>query len=343
MVWAIILIAVLSFVVWLHHFFTMGSGANVNAFFGITTMIIAIPTGVKVFNWLFTMYRGNISFKTPMLWIMAFFTTFAIGGMTGVVMAMPPVDFQTHNSLFLVAHFHNVIIGGVLFGFFAGISYWFPKITGFCLDEKRGIIAFVFWVVGFYMAFMPLYVLGMMGFMRRTQHYNDLAFHPYMIFAFCGAVCILIGVGCQVWQIAYSFLHRKELAVNANDPWDGRTLEWSLASPAQEYNFAHIPTVSSIDDYWYKKQEWKKSGRPKPAPYVDIHMPKSTPAGFIIAFFAILMGFSCVWNMWLVAGLSFIGMAVTIIVRSFNTDTDYYINKSVVQKTEDAILAGEGS
>jgi cytochrome o ubiquinol oxidase subunit I len=341
MVWAIILIAFLSFVVWLHHFFTMGSGANVNAFFGIMTMVIAIPTGVKVFNWLFTMYRGKIKFATPMLWIMAFFTTFAIGGMTGVMMSVPPVDFQTHNSLFLIAHFHNVIIGGVLFGFFAGVAYWFPKIFGFRLDEKRGIYAFWLWIAGFYLAFMPLYVLGLMGVMRRTQHYTNVAFQPYFIVAFIGALLILAGVLCQFWQIVYSIMHREELRDTTGDPWGGRTLEWTTASPAHAYNFAHTPTVSQIDDFWYQKQAWQASGgKPAPAPYQDIHMPKNTMFGFVIGLLSTLFGFAVIWDMWLLGIFSIVGVIACIIIKSFNTETDYYIKAAEVAATESGQTEG---
>ena len=327
MVWALVIITFLSFVVWLHHFFTMGSGGDVNGFFGIMTMIIAVPTGVKVFNWLFTMYKGKITFTTPMLWVMAFFTTFAIGGMTGVLMAIPPVDFQTHNSLFLVAHFHNVIIGGVVFGFFAGISYWFPKIFGFSLDEKRGKFAFWFWVVGFYIAFMPLYALGLMGVMRRTQHFANLAYAPYLHLALIGAVLILIGFMCQIWQVVYSIKHRKALSDKTGDPWDARTLEWTMASPAPYFNFAIIPTIKHRDDYWESKQRWIKEGRPHPntTHYEDIHMPKDTYAGFIIAMFAGLFGFSMTWHMWIPALIGLAGISITPIVKTFNMDTDYYV------------------
>lgn len=335
MVWAIAIITFLSFVVWLHHFFTMGAGGNVNAFFGITTMIIAIPTGVKVFNWLFTMYRGKIRFDTPMLWVNAFFTTFAIGGMTGVLMAIPPVDFQTHNSLFLVAHFHNVIIGGVVFGFFAGISYWFPKVFGFRLDEKRGKYAFWFWVVGFYVAFMPLYALGLMGVMRRTNHYMNLAYQPYFIVAAIGAGLIMIGFFCQIWQVIYSIKHREELRDKTGDPWDGRTLEWSIASPAPFYNFAHIPTVSQIDDFWEKKEEWRKSGHKHDVPaYNDVHMPKNTPVGFIIALFGALCCFALIWHMLIPGLIGFIGIIATVITRTFNTDVDYYVPAQEVHDIE---------
>lgn len=341
MVWAIIMIGFLGFIVWLHHFFTMGAGPTVNAFFGITTMIIAIPTGVKVFNWLFTMFRGNIHFATPMLWIMAFFSTFAIGGATGVVMAVPPVDFQTHNSLFLVAHFHNVIIGGVLFGFFAGITYWFPKVFGFLLDERIGRYAFYFWVVGFYVAFMPLYPLGLMGAMRRNYHFENLEFQPYLIVAAFGALLIFCGFLCQVWQVAYSIYHRDRLRDKTGDPWDGRTLEWSLSSPAPFYNFAHIPEVSHIDDFWYKKQDWRRhgEGKPQPTSYDDVHMPRSTSYGFIISVFAGIFGFAMVWHMWVPAILAIFGVIAAVIIKSFNLDTDYYVKAAEVETIENEHFA----
>lgn len=339
MVWAIAIITFLSFVVWLHHFFTMGSGADVNAFFGIMTMIIAIPTGVKVFNWLFTMYRGRINFTTPMLWVTAFFTTFAIGGMTGVMMAVPAIDFQTHNSLFLIAHFHNVIIGGVLFGFFAGITYWFPKAFGFKLHEGLGKCAFWFWIVGFYVAFMPLYVLGLMGVMRRTNHYANLAYQPYFVLAAIGSVLILIGFIFQITQFVYSIKNRDKLRDKTGDPWDGRTLEWSIASPAPFYNFAVTPTVNDIDAFWEQKQRWEKEGKPTTLPeYQDIHMPKNTCVGFVIGILAGLFGFAVIWHMWLVAGFAFIGIIITTILRTFNTDVDYYVKADEVREIEMAHL-----
>jgi len=336
MVWAIAIITFLSFVVWLHHFFTMGAGADVNGFFGIATMIIAIPTGVKVFNWLFTMYQGRIILATPMLWVTAFFTTFAIGGMTGVMMAVPPVDFQVHNSLFLVAHFHNVIIGGVLFGYFAGIIYWFPKAFGFRLDEKWGTWSFAFWVVGFYVAFMPLYVLGLNGFMRRVNHYSNTMYQPYFIVAALGAAFILIGICLQIGQLIVSIKHRHTLRDHTGDPWNGRTLEWSVASPAPLYNFAELPIVSTRDQFWEYKQEHLAEGRvhPKNMHYHPIHMPKNTPAGFIIALFAGIAGFALVWHMWIPGLLGFAGVLITMIARTFKTDTDYYIDAATVKKTE---------
>lgn len=336
MVYAIAIITFLSFIVWLHHFFTMGAGADVNSFFGIATMIIAVPTGVKVFNWLFTMYKGKIIMDTPMLWVTAFFTTFAIGGMTGVLMALPPVDFHTHNSLFNVAHFHNAIIGGVLFGYFAGLIYWFPKAFGFRLEERLGKWAFGFWVTGFYVAFMPLYVLGLMGVMRRLVHYDVLAYQPYFVVAAGGSVLVLIGIGLQILQVIVSVLKRDKLRDKTGDPWDGRTFEWATSSPPPAYNFAKLPVAHHLDQYWLDKQKTAVSHHvhPETLDYQDIHMPKNTSAGFIIAIFTGIFGFAMVWQMWIPAIVGLIGAISTAILRTFNTDVDYYIDAATVKKTE---------
>src|SRR5450432_3081580 len=227
MVAATMAICILSFMVWLHHFFTMGAGADVNAIFGIATMIIAVPTGVKIFNWLFTMYGGRIRFQTPLLWAVGFMVTFVIGGMTGVMLAVPSNDFLLHNSLFLIAHFHNVIIGGVLFGCFAALEYWFPKVFGFKLEPRLGKAAFWCWLVGFYVAFMPLYVLGLMGMTRRMQHYDNLAWQPWLMLAAVGSAIILIGIVFQIMQLVVSIRHREELRDRTGDPWHGRSLEWA--------------------------------------------------------------------------------------------------------------------
>src|SRR5437868_4283305 len=247
-------ICILSFMVWLHHFFTMGAGADVNAIFGIATMIIAVPTGVKIYNWLFTMYSGRVVFATPMLWALGFVVTFVIGGITGVLLAVPPADFLLHNSLFLVAHFHNVIIGGVLFGAFAGYEYWFPKAFGFRLQEGLGKAAFWFWIVGFYVAFMPLYVLGLMGMTRRMQHYDVPEWQPWLLVAAGGAALIAIGVALQVVQLVWSIRHREELRDVTGDPWNGRTLEWMTPSPPPMFNYAVMPNVEGVEAYWMRKQ-----------------------------------------------------------------------------------------
>lgn len=338
MVWATAVITFLAFIVWAHHFFTMGAGANVNAVFGILTMIISVPTGVKVFNWLFTMYRGRIRFTTPMYWLMGFFVTFTIGGMTGVMLAVPGIDFQAHNSTFLVAHFHNTIIGGVVFGYFAGLAYWFPKMFGFTLNEKLGKCAFWCWLVGFFVAFVPLYITGALGMTRRLYHYDaSTGFQPYLIVAAIGAGIIAVGVVFQVLQIIVSIKNKDKNRDMTGDPWDGRTLEWTTASPAAAYNFAHIPEVDAIDAFWVQKQQSQHhatAAKQKSIPFVDIHMPKNTAAGFVISIFAFIFSFAMVWHIWWLSLLGLGSAIIALIMRSFNYDTDYYITASEVEANE---------
>jgi len=315
MVMATMAICILSFMVWLHHFFTMGAGADVNAVFGIATMIIAVPTGVKVFNWLFTMYGGSVRFTTPMLWSLGFMVTFVIGGMTGVLMAVPPADFVLHNSLFLVAHFHNVIIGGVLFGAFAGYTYWFPKAFGFRLHEGLGKAAFWCWLVGFYVAFMPLYVLGFMGMTRRMQHYDVPEWRPWLLIAAAGAVIITVGVVLQVVQLVVSIRNREALRDETGDPWDGRSLEWSTASPPPAFNFAVLPNVEGEDAYWRMKSKAREEGAALAEPdYEAIEVPRNSPSGFVCAFFATIIGFSLIWHIWWFAAVGFLGAYATFVV-----------------------------
>jgi cytochrome o ubiquinol oxidase subunit 1 len=327
MVAATMVICVLSFLVWLHHFFTMGASADVNGFFGVMTMIIAVPTGVKVFNWLFTMYGGRVRFTVPVLWSIGFMVTFVIGGMTGVLMAVPPADFQVHNSLFLVAHFHNVIIGGVVFGVLAGFNYWFPKAFGFMLDERWGRRAFWCWLVGFYLAFMPLYVLGLMGMTRRMQHYDDVSWQPWLVLAAIGALVILAGVVCQVVQLVVSIRDRARLRDVTGDPWSGRTLEWSTASPPPAWNFAILPRVAERDAYWTGKQR-AHAAQAQPTqgrPYETIEVPKSSPIGFANAFFAVVTGFALIWHIWWMAGLGLIGAFLTLIAFAFRDQEEVEI------------------
>jgi cytochrome o ubiquinol oxidase subunit 1 len=298
MVLATLAICVLSFMVWLHHFFTMGAGADVNAVFGIMSMIIAIPTGVKLFNWLFTLYRGRLRFEVPLLWAIGFMITFVVGGLTGVLLAVPPADFVLHNSLFLVAHFHNVIIGAVLFGAMAGYYYWFPKAFGFTLDRRLGAVSFWCWLIGFYLAFMPLYVLGLLGMTRRMQHYADLSWQPYLIVAEVGAVVIFGGIVATIAQLVVSIRTRDRRRDLTGDPWNGRTLEWSTASPPPAYNFAVLPEVESLDAFWAMKQH----GPVKPPDqYQSIEMPRGSPNGFVTAFLAVVTGFAMIWHIWWIA------------------------------------------
>ncbi|MBX3580405.1 MAG: cytochrome o ubiquinol oxidase subunit I [Rhizobiaceae bacterium] len=315
MVYATIVITILSYLVWLHHFFTMGSGASVNSFFGITTMIISIPTGAKLFNWLFTMYRGRIRFEEPMMWTVAFMLTFVIGGMTGVMLAVPPADFVLHNSLFLVAHFHNVIIGGVVFGMFAGISYWFPKAFGFKLDPFWGKVSFWFWVVGFYVAFMPLYLLGFMGVTRRLRQFDDPSLQIWFVIAGFGAFLIAIGIAAFLVQIFVSIRNRKALADLTGDPWDGRTLEWSTSSPPPAYNFAFTPVVRDNDAWW----DMKRNGYARPLEgFRPIVMPRNTGAGVVLAGLSLVLGFALVWYIWWLAALCFVSLLIVAIGHTFN-------------------------
>lgn len=332
MVWAILAITLLSFIVWLHHFFTMGAGPKVNAFFGIMTMIIAVPTGVKVFNWLFTMFRGRILFTTPMLWFLGFIATFTVGGMAGVLMSIPAADFQVHNSLFLIAHFHTVIIGGTLFGFFAGYSYWFPKFTGFKLNETLGKWAFWFWLIGFLFAFLPLYILGFMGATRRLNHYDaSTGWQPMFIVACVGAFLVLCGIGFQFLQLYVSFKHRKKNRDTTGDPWNGRTLEWSISSPPPFYNFAIEPEVHALDGFWAMKHS---KTIPEEPHYKKIHMPKNTPTGFYIGVLSFLFGFGMVWYMFWLAALSAVGMIVCLIFRLAEKHTDYDVTPEEIRKIE---------
>jgi cytochrome o ubiquinol oxidase subunit I len=331
MVYATIVITILSYLVWLHHFFTMGSGASVNSFFGITTMIISIPTGAKIFNWLFTMYRGRIRFDLPMMWTVAFMLTFVIGGMTGVMLAIPPADFVLHNSLFLIAHFHNVIIGGVVFGVFAAINFWFPKAFGFKLDEFWGKVSFWFWVVGFWVAFTPLYVLGFMGVTRRMRVFDDPSLQIWFIIAGIGAVMIAAGIGALLLQIAVSIWKRKELTDHTGDPWNGRTLEWATSSPPPDYNFAFTPVVHD-NDAWY---DMKSRGYQRPLQgFKPIHMPKNTGAGIILSAFATALGFALIWYMWLLAAVCFFALIAGAIYHTFNYKRDFHIPVDQVISTE---------
>ncbi len=331
MVAALASITVLSYLVWLHHFFTMGAGANVNAFFGIMTMVIAIPTGVKIFNWLFTMYKGRIRFTTPMLWFLGFVVTFTIGGLAGVMMAVPAIDFQVHNSLFLVAHFHTMIIGGVVFGFFAALTYWFPKIFGFRLNERLGRYAFWCWFTGFLLAFVPLYILGLMGATRRLDHYDaSLGWQGLFVVAAVGVAFIFAGIGFQLLQLGYSIIKRDENRDLTGDPWDGRTLEWATTSPAPEYNFAVIPEVTGRDAFWTLKHKRKHTE----AEYTDIHLPLNTPMPLLIAALAFAGGFGIVWHMWWLATVALLGIITAVIARTGSGEHERRITAGRLAKLE---------
>jgi cytochrome o ubiquinol oxidase subunit 1 len=331
MVYATVVITILSYLVWLHHFFTMGGGPSVNSFFGIATMVISIPTGAKIFNWLFTMYRGDIRFELPMMWVVAFMLTFVVGGMTGVLLAIPPADFVLHNSLFLVAHFHNVIIGGVVFGLFAAIVYWFPKAFGFKLDPFWGKVAFWGWVVGYWVAWTPIYVVGLMGTARRVRHFDDPSLQPYFVIAAIGGLIILVGILGFVMSIVMGFVKRAELRDTTGDPWDGRTLEWSTTSPPPAYNFAFLPVVHDLDA-WY---DMKSRGYQRPAGgFRPIHMPKNTGTGVILSALAFTLGFGMVWYIWWLALISFLALLAVSVGHTFNLKRDTFIPACEVASTE---------
>jgi cytochrome o ubiquinol oxidase subunit 1 len=336
MVIATMAICILSFLVWLHHFFTMGAGADVNAFFGIMSMIIAVPTGVKIFNWLFTLWGGRVRFEEPLLWALAFMITFAIGGMTGVLLAVPPADFVLHNSLFLVAHFHNVVIGGVLFGAFAGYSYWFPKAFGFRLDPRTGKAAFWCWLIGFYVAFMPLYVVGLEGMTRRMQHYDVPEWHPWLIVAAVGAGIIACGIGFQILQLVVSIRNREKLRDFTGDPWDGRTLEWITFSPPPHFNFAVMPNVTGAEAYWGIKQKAIQQRRLTDLPdYQPIEMPRNSPTGFIAAFFAVITGFALIWHIWWMVIVGLIGAFGTFVGFAWRNRYEYELPAAELAHIDD--------
>jgi len=338
MVGASMAICVIAYLVWLHHFFTMGAGAGVNAFFGVMSMIIAVPTGVKIFNWMFTMYGGRVRFTAPILWTIGFMVTFVLGGLTGVLLAVPPADFQLHNSLFLVAHFHHVIIPGVVFGAFAGYHYWFPKAFGFRLDERWGKASFWCWFVGFHLAFMPLYVVGLLGMTRRMQHYDVVSWQPWLLLAAGGAVIILAGIACQAVQLVVSIRAREQLRDVTGDPWNGRTLEWSTPSPPPAWNYAVLPQVGEIDAYWQAKQSPRgREARPAQArEYEAIDMPRNSPTGFITAFFAVITGFALIWHIWWMAGFGVLGAFVTLLFFAFRRQEEVEIPAVEIARFERA-------
>lgn len=331
MIYATMAITVISYIVWLHHFFTMGGGGDVNSIFSISTMIIAIPTGVKIFNWVFTIYRGRLRVTTPVLWALGFMVTFVFGGMSGVMLSIPGADFVLHNSQFLIAHFHNTIIGGTVFGAIAGYTYWFPKAFGIRLNEKLGKGAFWFFIAGFYTVFVPLYILGFMGMTRRINHYDNPAWRfPNYVAAF-GVVLMGISVALLVVQLIWAIYKRKEYRVGG-DPWDGRTLEWSVTSPPPSYNFAVIPVVTDIDPYWGAKYEAKREE--KKEALRDIHMPKNTPTGIFVGAFSLAVGFGMIWFIWWLAIAGFLGIVLALIFETTRDDPGYHIDADEVKRIE---------
>ncbi len=334
MIWATIVITILSFIVWLHHFFTMGAGGDVNAVFGITTMIIAVPTGVKIFNWLFTIFRGRLRFTTPMLWTLGFIVTFVFGGMSGIVLANPPADFVLHNSQFLIAHFHNTIIGGTVFGAIAGFTYWFPKLAGFKLNEKLGKSAFFCWFVGFYLTFVPLYILGFMGMTRRVNHTDNPAWQPLLLLAAAGVAVTAAGLVLLLAQLVVSFLQRKANRDLTGDPWNGRTLEWSVPSPPPAWNFTHIPVVTSRDAFWEAKRAGPGAPRLPAAKLHPIPMLRNTGAGVFIGAFSLALGFAMIWHIWWLAVAGLLGVIITLIMRTSRDDTEYHVSVEEIAREE---------
>ena len=337
LVFASMSIAVISFTVWLHHFFTMGQSANVNAAFGTATMLVGIPTGVKIYDWILTMFRGRVRFSVPMLYSLSFVLLFTLGGLTGILLANPAIDYQVHNTLFLVAHFHNVLIPGTLFGMLAGYHYWFPKAFGFRLDEFWGRIGCLCWTVGFILAFMPLYALGALGMPRRTVEYFNPEYLPYTIVAAIGAVIILGALASLLIQLVVSVRHRHDLGVYAGDPWNGRTLEWSIACPAPEYNFAVIPTVTDRDAFFEAKANG--SAYPRPLAYLDIEMPRNSSVGVVLGVTGTVIGFALVWYIWWLAAFGLLVVIGTTIARGFVRNSTRIIPAAEVRRHEEAWLS----
>lgn len=327
----IFLITVIALGVWLHHFYTMGSGANVNAAFGVATELITIPTAILFFNWIATLYRGKVSLASPMYWFLGFVGTFTFGGLAGMVLATPAADYELHNSLFLIAHFHTMVVTGALFGIFAGFTYWFPKFTGFKLDERLGKRAFWLWLTGFILSFGSLYILGLMGATRRMVNYTDPTWRPLFIVAFIGLLLTAGGAVTQVWQVIVSIRDRDKHRVGNGDPWDGRTLEWATSSPPPSYNFAIIPTVHSHEAFWDMKRAKDEGPAGK---YKDIEIANYTPMGIYIAGLALLFGFAMVWSMYLFAAIGLIGIIVCVVVRTFDEHTEHTVTADQIAATE---------
>jgi cytochrome o ubiquinol oxidase subunit 1 len=344
MVAATLFICIVSMMVWLHHFFTMGAGPAVNTAFGIASSVIAVGTGVKIYNWIFTMYGGRVRFETPMLWSLGFIFTFVIGGLTGVLLAVPPADFLTHNSMFLVAHFHNVIVGGVVFGIFAGIEYWFPKAFGFRLHPGWGNAAFWFAFVGFWVTFAPLYVLGLQGMTRRLQHINIAEWRPMLLLSVAGVAILIVGVICQITQLVVSILQRDRLRDTTGDPWDGRSLEWATPSPAPFFNYAVLPNVEGEEAYWGIKQRAIETQQLSPEPkYEAIEMPVNSPVGFFTAFFASVTSFALIWHIWWLAALGLVGAFAGFVVFAWRDVHEYEVPAEEVARIDRARRAARAA
>ena len=324
LVYATMCIAVLSFTVWLHHFFTMGQSPAINAAFGTATMLIGIPTGVKIYDWMLTMYRGRVRVTVPMLYSLMFIMLFVIGGLTGIMLAMVPVDFQVHNTAFLVAHFHNVLITGTLFGMLAGYNLWFPKAFGYRLNETWGKISAWCFAIGFVLAFFPLYITGVEGMPRRAQEILQPAFAPYLYVAEIGALILFAGLCSVIVQLIVSVRQREHTRVGLGDPWDGRNLEWASPSPPPEFNFYAIPAINDPNPFmWLKK---RGAAYQLAKQYTAITVPKNSGVGVIIGAAAFWCAFGLVWHIWWAVILWFIACWSAVIARSFVRDTERMIS-----------------
>lgn len=332
MVASIVVISFLSFLVWVHHFFTMGNSAAVNSFFSITTMAISIPTGVKIFNWIFTLHKGRIRFTVPMLWSIGFIPNFVIGGVTGVMLAMAAADYQYHNTYFLVSHFHYVLIAGTVFACFAGLIYWYPKMFGHRLNETIG--KWVFWVfmIGFNVCFFPQYFLGLDGMPRRIYTYleSDNWFSLNAI-STAGAFMMAIGFALFVYNIYFSWRYEKR--ETTGDPWDGRSLEWATSSAVPPfYNFAKLPEVTDRDAFWTMKEKGIRLHAD--TNYEKVHMPSNTWLGFVMSFIMFIASFALVFSWFPLAIISGIGIFICMILRSFDYDEGYYVSAKEIQEIE---------
>src|SRR4051812_22473741 len=337
MVAATLFICIVSMMTWLHHFFTMGAGAAVNTAFGISTSVIAVGTGVKIYNWIFTMYGGRVRMSVPMLWSLGFIFTFVIGGMTGVLLAVPPADFLVHNSMFLVAHFHNVIVGGVVFALFAGLEFWFPKAFGFRLHEGWGKAAFWFAFIGFWVTFTPLYILGLQGMTRRLQHINIPEWGPMLQLSLVGVVILILGAIAQVIQLLVSIRDREKLRDVTGDPWDGRSLEWATPSPPPFFNFAVLPNAEGEEPYWGIKLRAVETQQLAPEPeYQPIEMPVNSPVGFYTAFFASVFGFAMIWDIWWLAIVAFVAAYAGFVVFAWRDVHEFEVPAEEVARVDRA-------
>jgi cytochrome aa3-600 menaquinol oxidase subunit I len=333
MIWSMLLIAAYSFLVWVHHFFTMGSGAAVNSVFSITTMAIGIPTGVKIFNWLFTMYRGKIEFTTPMLWSLGFIVNFVVGGVTGVMLAMAAADYQYHNTYFLVSHFHYVLIAGTVFACFAGLIFWYPKMFGYKLNERIGKWVFWLFTIGFNICFMPQYFLGLDGMPRRVYTYSaESGWGPLNMVSTIGGFLMGIAFLVLVYNMYYSFRYAKR--ETTGDAWNGRTLEWSTPSAMPPfYNFAKTPVVDSLDHFWKAKQA-NKVEKLTAKDIKPIHMPSNSGVPFIMGGFFFVAGFGAVFGWMWMAALGLVGVFGTLFYRSFEYNDGYYVSPEEIIETE---------